>query len=277
MFVPYRKLIDTLTRTNKKYNQVRLTATLNPPLLYSKHTDSVAIQLLENEYLYLMQDGDIIVSPPVCPDQRTWIANDIRHLVGGEKDKTILQYKKGAGLISLAEVPDDLFKVCEINVKLISLFKDALNKTAQVKLPYAFLTGLTEHPRLNCFTVDKTKSNYKAYLERMLAQPNIAESILVVGMLNNYPLPLNFIAGGKYDLIDMTWLLFYHPKYGVSFIGSITDILNIFNESSIDVKLSDDLEVRVVACKDKQTFKGELCVNVTTLELPEIIIDMVKV
>lgn len=274
--LPYHKFLEILARPNKEYGQIRLTNTITPPVLYSEHEDSFAIQLLRNEYVYFLQDGDVLVNQPISPDRRVWTVGMMNDLICSDHDKAIIQYKKGAGLIHLGELPNlDNHKIILPSHSLVNAMREVLNIATNSNTPVQYLSIPDVHPKTTCFGVLKSKDNWLSYLEQLHERPNIKESLLLTGsdikLLSGEPPVLNKVVSkveGELENKDILWRHLYHPDYGFTFIGSIMDLITPEYSTHLNFGVGIfTIEVKINA--EKKTATSNLLIDIDQLDFPE--------
>lgn len=282
-FLPYHKFLEILARPSKEYGQIRLTNTITPPILYSEHEDSFAIQLLRNEYVYFLQDGDVLLNQPISPDRRVWTVGMMNDLICSDHDKAIIQYKKGAGLIHLGELPNlENHRVILPSASLVNAMREVLNIATKSNTPLQFLSIPEVHPKTTCFGVLKTKDNWLGYLEQLYERPNIKDSLLLAGsdlkVQAGEPPVLNRVVSkveSELENKDIHWRHLYHPDYGFTFIGSIVDL--IANVDTADLSFNIGIFTVVVAVNaEKKTATSNLLIDVEQLGFPERLLKLFR-
>lgn len=290
MKVPYKRFLEVVSSPTKKYVRLRLNNTVKPPVLFSEHKDSFILQILENEYIFFIQDGDVIVNSPVYKESRIIIAETIQDLIKNDNaNRTILQCKTGVGIIALSEIPDiESREMVEVNTTLLYSMNNLLNLAMGHSLPASLIRGPQKHFKVNCFSVNKAKENAKDYLQKVMDNPCIKDSYLLdwcdvkMTMNNNIPM-LEEYRGKVYNNRkpndqDLKWRIWYHPNHGFTFLGSVTDFIGHDNASAAIIEFeldeSSPFSLKINIQDAKRTFAGDLYIDVTKVGLPDSLVKM---
>lgn len=289
MKVTLKRFLEVISSPTKHYVRLRLNNTVKPPVLFSEHPDSFVLQILEHEYIFFIQDGDVIVSSPIHKESRVIVAENISDLIKNDNaNRTILQYKNGQGLIALSEIPDiKTREMVAVNTNLVNAMGDLLNIVVGHRLPADLIRAPEKQFKINCFSLNKSKPNAMEYLDKVLENPCIRESFLLdwrdsvikehmgVSLLEELG-PNNTIKWEPHNP-HLKYRVWYHPNHGFTFLGSVTDFVIEQTASTqiefvLDEKSPFSLSININ--DTKKTFTGDVMIDVIKVGLPETLIKM---
>ncbi len=289
MKVTYKRFLEVVSAPTKQYVRLRLNNTVKPPLLFSEHPDSFILQVLENEYIFFIQDGDVIVNSPVYKESRIIVAETIQDLIKNDNaNRTVLQYKAGVGIIALNEIPNvQSREIVDVNTTLLYSMNNLLNLALGHSLPASLIRGPQRHFKVNCFSFNKSKENAKDYLKKVMDNPCIKDSYLLdwcdvkVNTDSQQPM-LEEFRGKMYNNrkpndYDLKWRIWYHPTHGFTFMGSVTDFMDDSTASAnieFELDKTSPFSLTISIQATKKTFVGDLYIDVNKIGLPEPLVKM---
>lgn len=282
MNVIYRKLLDGLLSANKEFAKIRLESCIVPPVLYSKNPNSMVIQLLENDYLYILNDGDIVIKPPHSPDRNIWSVNNLDDILSNSKEQpTILQYVKSVGIIGLGNIPKpNPAEIKPIITSLVDIRKTLLMKCLGINIPLELLATPNVQPTVSCFNIIKDHPNYKSFLADLFGRKNIKESYIIQGVEldKDDPTLKVELKGTQVNLEDagrLVQALLYHPLHGFTFIGCSE---NFGKDGDLTQQIVlDDYVIDIYrGLNGRRAYRGTLSVKLKNLGLPENISDILE-